>query len=68
MYRTKVKIMMQIFHIQKSSKQGHKSSYRQYSICVLAQNRQNDDKSSNLAGMAMIDDRFTNKLRNYIKG
>ena len=42
---------MKIFNFQKSSKLGHKSSNHQRGI-FGAQNRQNDDKSSNLAAMS----------------
>ena len=40
--------MMYIFNFLKSSKYEHKTSYRQYNTFV-AQNRQNEDKSSNLS-------------------
>ena len=42
--------MMQIFNFKKSSKWEHKSSNRQCYI-FAAQNRQNEDKSSNLAAV-----------------
>ena len=56
---------MENFYFQKWLQQGHKSSYRQYDI-FGAQNRQNDDKSSNLTAMYTAGSICDERLRKVI--